>query len=185
MVPRNQSRPIYEIRSSLPRVLRSKSCEEQVDADFTRARHRAFLHRLKARLRGDPSSTSSLSFEEIPKTLGVSNKVRIGRRVVPRERIVGSAGRYGDFDRAFLPARASVGEKWKRIDRSFHRGQELPPVMLYKVGEAYFVEDGNHRVSLARFQGVAWMDAEVVDLRSSILGVKRSAACRVCFDHAV
>jgi hypothetical protein len=155
-----------------------------VDADFTRARHRAFLHRLKARLRGDPSSTSSLSFEEIRKVLGVSNKVRIGRRVVPVERIVGSVGRYGDFDRAFLPAKASVGEKWKRIDRAFHRGQELPPVMLYKVGEAYFVEDSNHRVSVAHYQGVEWIDAEVVELRSSILEVERSAACRVCFDHA-
>jgi hypothetical protein len=155
-----------------------------VDADFTRARHRAFLHRLKARLRGDPSSTSSLSFEEIRKVLGVSNKVRIGRRVVPVERIVGSVGRYGDFDRAFLPAKASVGEKWKRIDRAFHRGQELPPVMLYKVGEAYFVEDSNHRVSVAHYQGVEWIDAEVVELRSSILEVERSAACRVCFDRA-
>jgi hypothetical protein len=155
-----------------------------VDADFTRARHRAFLHRLKARLRGDPSSTSSLSFEEIRKVLGVSNKVRIGRRVVPVERIVGSVGRYGDFDRAFLPAKASVGEKWKRIDRAFHRGQELPPVMLYKVGEAYFVEDGNHRVSVARYQGVELIDAEVVELRSSILEVERSAACRVWFDRA-
>jgi hypothetical protein len=155
-----------------------------VNADFTRARHRAFLHRLKARLRGDPSSTSSLSFEEIRKVLGVSNKVRIGRRVVPVERIVGSVGRYGDFDRAFLPAKASVGEKWKRIDRAFHRGQELPPVMLYKVGEAYFVEDSNHRVSVAHYQGVEWIDAEVVELRSSILEVERSAACRVCFDRA-
>src|SRR4028118_1172576 len=128
------------------------SIEEQVDADFTRARQRAFLHRMKARLRGDPSSTATLSFEEIRRGLEVSNKVRIGQRAVPAERIVGSVGRYGEFDRAFLPAKASVGERWKRIDRAFHRGEELPPVMLYKVGEAYFVEDGNHRVSVARHQ---------------------------------
>jgi len=139
---------------------------------------------LKARLRGDPSSTSLLSFEEVRKALGVSNKVRIGRRVVAVERIVGSVGRTRDFDRSFLPARASVGEKWKRIDRAFHRGQELPPVVLYKVGEAYFVEDGNHRVSVARYQGVEWIDAEVVELHSSIPEVERSAACRVCFATA-
>ncbi len=135
-------------------------------------------------MRGDPSSTSPLSFEEVRKALGALNKVRIGRRVVPVERIVGSVGRYRDFDRAFLPAKASLGTKWKRIDRAFHRGQELPPVMLYKVGEVYFVEDGNHRVSVARYQGVEWIDAEVVELSSPISAAQRSAACRVCFATA-
>ena len=165
-------------------MIKYMSIEEQVDADFTRARHRAFLHRIGARLRGDPSSSNVLSFEEVRKALGVSNKVRIGRRVVPVERIVGSVGRHRDFDRAFLPATASVGSKWKRIDRAFHRGQELPPVMLYKVGDAYFVEDGNHRVSVACYQGVEWIDAEVVELRSPLPVAQRSAACRVCFATA-
>ena len=158
--------------------------EEQVDADFVRARHRSFLHRMGARLRGDPSSARSLSFEEVRKALGVSNKVRLGRRVVPVERIVGSVGRYRDFDRTFLPARASVEENWKRIDRAFHGGKELPPVVLYKVGEAYFVEDGNHRVSVARYQGVEWIDAEVVELHSSMSAPWRNAARSVCFDTA-
>ena len=93
-------------------------------------------------------------------------------------------GRYGDFDRAFLPAKAGVGDKWKRIDRAFHRGEELPPVVLYKVGDAYFVEDGNHRVSVARYQGVDWIDAEVVELRSPVPAAWRSAVCPVCFDVA-
>jgi hypothetical protein len=164
-------------------VIKYISIEEQVDADFTRARHKAFLHRMKARLRGDPS-TCPLSFEEVRKALGVSNKVRLGRRVVRVERIVGSVGRHRDFDQTFLPARASVSTKWKRIDRAFYRGEELPPVVLYKVGEAYFVEDGNHRVSVARYQGVEWIDAEVVELRSSIPAAQRTAACRACFDMA-
>ncbi len=144
------------------------SIEEQVDADFTRARHKAFLHRLKARLHGDSASTSLLSFEEARKALGALNRVRIGRRVVPVERIVGSVGRYGEFDRAFLPAKARVGRKWKRIDRAFHRGEELPPVMLYKMGDSYFVEDGNHRVSVAHYQGVEWIDAEVTELHPRV-----------------
>src|SRR4028118_1427428 len=163
---------------------RYMSIEEQVDADFTRARQRAFLHRMMARLRGDPSLTSTLSFDEIRRALEVSNKVRIGQRAVPVERIVGSVGRYGEFDRAFLPAKARVRERWKRIDRAFHRGQELPPVMLYKVGDAYFVEDGNHRVSVARYQGVDWIDAEVVEVRSPIPAARRNAVCSVCFDAA-
>jgi len=162
-------------------MIKYMSIEEQVDADFTRARHRAFLHRLKASLRRDPSSTSPLSFEEVRKALGALNKVRIGRRVVPVARIVGSVGRHRDFDRAFLPARASVAPKWKRVDRAFHLGQELPPVALYKVGDAYFVEDGNHRVSVARYHSVEWIDAEVAELGSPTAAARRSAACRVCF----
>ena len=145
------------------------SIEEQVDADFTRARHKAFLHRLKAHfLRGDRSSTYLLSFEEARKALSVLNKIRLGRRVVPVERIVGSVGRYGEFDRTFLPAKARVGSKWKRIDRAFHRGVELPPVVLYKIEDSYFVEDGNHRVSVASYQGVEWIDAEVTELHSRV-----------------
>ncbi len=103
---------------------------------------------------------------------------------MPVERIVGSVGRYRDFDRAFLPTKESMGVKWKRIDRAFHRGQELPPVMLYKVGEAYFVEDGNHRVSVAHYQGVEWIDAEVVELRSPISAALLHTVCSVCFDAA-
>ena len=160
------------------------SIEEQVDADFTRARHRAFLHRMGARLRGDSYSTSSLSFVEVRKTLGATNKFRLGRKVVPVERIVGSVRRYRDFDQTFLPANASVEKNWKRIDRAFHRGEELPPVVWYKIGEADFVEDGNHRVSVARYQGVEWIDAEVVELRSPISAALRHAVCSVCFDAA-
>ena len=82
------------------------------------------------------------------------------------EKIVGSVGRRRDFDGSFLPARASVAERWKRIDRAFHRGEDLPPVELYKMGEAYyFVMDGHHRVSVARYHGVPTVEAEVTEYR--------------------
>ena len=161
------------------------SIDAQVDADFAWARRRSLARRMGARLRGDPSSAGPLlSFEEVRKTLGATNKFRLGRKVVPVERIVGSVGRFRDFDQTFLPAKASVAEKWKRIDRAFHRGEELPPVVWYKIGEADFVEDGNHRVSVARYQGVEWIDAEVVELRGLATAVRRSAACPECFDEA-
>jgi hypothetical protein len=160
------------------------SIEEQVDADFARARRGAFLRRMGARWRGDSSSASLLAFEEVRKALGFSSKIRIGQRVVQVERIVGSVGRYRDFDRAFLPAKAGLEERWKRIDRAFHRGEALPPVALYKVGEAYFVEDGNHRVSVARYQGVRWIDADVVELQGPITAAWRSAVCPECLDAA-
>ena len=84
-------------------------------------------------------------------------------RTVPVAQIGGSVGRCSEFDRDFMPARASVGERWKRMDRAFHRSEGLPPVSLYKVGGFYYVLDGHHRVSVARYHGVEWVDAHVTE----------------------
>ena len=94
------------------------------------------------------------------------NRVYLGRRVVEVSKIVGSVGRHREFGRDFMPAKGGMAERWKRVDRAFHRGVELPPVRLYNLGDAYFVEDGNHRVSVARYQGVEWIEAEVTQLHS-------------------
>jgi hypothetical protein len=141
---------------------------EQSDRDFSRARRRAFLRRIGAYLRRDPGSNKLLSFEEVKGALGAISQVYIGRREVPISKIVGSVGRHRDFDRAFLPSKPDLGTRWRRIDEIMHREEELPPVSLYKIGDAYFVEDGNHRVSVARQQGVEMIDAEVVELRSRV-----------------
>jgi hypothetical protein len=135
-----------------------------VDFEFTRTRRRAFLRRMQARIFGDPASTRMRSFEDISNEFRAFNGVRLGRRVVAVEEIAGSVGRSGDFYRTFLPARGSLETRWKRVDRAYHRGRDLPPVSLFKVGDAYFVEDGNHRVSVARYQGVEWIEAEVTIL---------------------
>ena len=84
-------------------------------------------------------------------------------RTVPVRQIGGSVGRCSEFDRDFMPAKESVGERWKRVDRAFHRGEELPPVSLYKVGGFYFILDGHHRVSVAHYHGVEWIDAYVTE----------------------
>jgi hypothetical protein len=89
--------------------------------------------------------------------------LRLGQRDVEVSKIVGSVGRFREFDRDFMPVKTSLEGKWKRVDRAFHRGVELPPVSLYKIGGFYFVEDGNYRVSVARYHGVEWIDAEVVE----------------------
>jgi hypothetical protein len=133
---------------------------EQVDVDFIHARRRAFVRRIGTRLRGDPSSGAP-SFEETRKILGTRNKIRLGRSVVAVEMWVGSVGRSMDFNETFLPVRRSLAGRWKRVDRAFHLGVELPPVELYKLGNRYFVLDGNHHVSVARYQGVQWIEAEV------------------------
>jgi hypothetical protein len=144
-------------------MVKYMSLEEQVDKEFLRARHRAFFRRLAARLRGHPERSTLPAFDEARRILGVDNRLYLGRRVVEVSKIVGSVGRHRYFDSGFMPIKSSMAERWKRVDRAFHRGVELPPVRLYKLGDVYFVEDGNHRVSVARYQGVEWIEAEVTE----------------------
>jgi hypothetical protein len=139
---------------------------EQADRDFGRARRKAWLSRLMLRLRGEPTARStSPSFDEVRRSLRAYNRVRRGIRDIDPEKIVGSVGRRRDFDRCFMPLRAAVGERWKRVDLAFHQDKVLPPVILYQLGDAYFVEDGNHRVSVARYHGVPAVEAEVTEFR--------------------
>jgi hypothetical protein len=135
---------------------------EQVDTDFIRARRRARLRAVAARFRREHASNQLRSFDVLRREhLVANNRLYRGTRVVEVDRIVGSVGRWRDFDRSFLPARASIGERWKRIDRAFHRGEDLPPVELYEFGGDYFVVDGHHRVSVARYHDVPTVEAAV------------------------
>ena len=113
----------------------------------------------------EPGSGRLLCFEDTRRRVGARGGARIGSRVVHVEDVEGSVGRCSEFDRDFLPMRASTGEKWKRIDRASHRAEEFPPVSLYQIGDAYFVLDGNHRVSVARYHGAEWIDAVVRQFR--------------------
>ncbi len=142
------------------------SIEEQVEADFVRARRKAWPWRLLSHLTKSPASGRPSCFVEVRERLGAAGGVRVGRRVVRSEEIVGSVGRCSEFDAAFLPVGRRTRERWERIDRGFRSGVELPPVSLYEVDDSYFVLDGNHRVSVARYHGVEWLDAEVTAFRS-------------------
>jgi hypothetical protein len=148
----------------MPSMVGYMNLEEQVDADFSRARRRALLRQMRIRLRRDNASEwLLLCFDDLGKMPWASARVYRGMRTVPLSQIGGSVGRCSEFDGDFMPAKASVEDRWKRIDRAFHRGEQLPPVSLYKVGGFYFVLDGHHRVSVANYQGVEWIDAEVTE----------------------
>ena len=146
--------------------LNEQLLNEQVERDFTRARRRARLRTAVARIKREHTSNRLLSFDEVRREhLATNNRLYRGTRVVEVDEIVGSVGRWRDFDRSFLPVRASVGERWKRIDRAFQRGEDLPPVELYELGESYFVVDGHHRVSVARYHDVPTVEATVAEFR--------------------
>jgi hypothetical protein len=149
------------------------SLEEQVDKHFSLARRKALLRQIGARLKRDATSNRLLCFDDLRKVPGTVGRIYRGMRTVPVGQIGGSVGRCSEFDREFMPAKARVDERWKRIDRAFHQGEELPPVSLYKVGGFYFVLDGHHSVSVARYHGVEWIDAEVTEFRTGLWSERR------------
>jgi hypothetical protein len=133
---------------------------EQVDLDYARAHRRALVGTFLARVRR--RCAALCAFEEARRGQGAENRRYLGRKSVEAGRVVGSVDRWREFDGGFMPTRASAG-RWKRVDLAFRTGRDLPPVVLYKLGDDYYVVDGNHRVSVARFEGVEMIDAEVTE----------------------
>jgi len=89
-------------------------------------------------------------------------------QIVPISKIIGSEGRYRDFNKYFLPRSEFLRARWERVDRARITDVPLPAIQLYEIGGAYFVRDGNHRVSVARAQGAEEIDAEVTSLSTEI-----------------
>jgi hypothetical protein len=139
------------------------SLEEQVDKDFNLALRKALRGRMGAPMRREAASNRLLCFDDLRKIPGAMGRIYRGQRTVPLAEIAGRVGRCSEFDGDFMPARASVEERWKRIDRAFHRDEKLAPVSLYKVGGIYFVLDGHHQLSVASYHGVVWMEAYVTE----------------------
>ncbi len=138
----------------------------RVQADFARARTRAFLRDVLALLSGRRNAL--LSYDDVKEKLRIRGAIHRGVRTVRVDRIVGSVNRYRDFDRAFLPAHDRIAPRWQRVDRAFYEDVSLPPVVLYQVGEVYFVVDGHHRVSVAKQQGQEFIDAEVRECKVKV-----------------
>jgi hypothetical protein len=140
---------------------------DQVDKDFATAWRRARIGALGSRFFGGHGSGTLLPFEETRWALGAVGGLRLGRRTVELSHVVGSIGQHDRFDAAFMPLRGASPERWKRVDRAFRTGLDLQPVSLYALDGDYFVEDGHNTVSVARFHGGEWIDAEVTAFRKS------------------
>ena len=134
--------------------------------DFHRARRRAALQATLARLRGN--SSRLLSYEEVRQRLRANSRVELGIQDVPIDHIVGSVGRYTDFSRGFLPLQASDEARWVRVKLAAESLEGLPPIEVYKIGDVYFVRDGNHRVSVARASGFPTIHAYVTEVKSDV-----------------
>jgi len=134
--------------------------------DFRQARRRAAMEQIMARLTG--RSVDLLSYEEVRQKLRARESVRWELKDIPLNAIVGSVGRYADFTRSFLPRQDSDEERWARVKIAVTDLSGLPPVKVYQIGDAYFVLDGHHRVSVARQIGATHIEAYVTEVRSKV-----------------
>jgi hypothetical protein len=134
--------------------------------DFSKARGRATFDHILALLKNRKDNL--LSLQEVKALLRPTSETYGGMRTVQVDKIVGSEGRYQDFNRSFLPRHNRLKGRWVRVDTAHHQQLTLPPVTLYEIGGVYFVRDGNHRVSVARLQNVEFIDAEVIRLGSRL-----------------
>lgn len=138
----------------------------QTEDDFSKARNKALFNEIQHFL--NPDEATLISFSDIKKLLRPSNEIYKGMQIVPVKLIVGSEGRYKDFDNKFFPKSMHLKTRWEHIDMAHIQDISLPPISLYELGGVYFVRDGNHRVSVAKAKGIEFIDAEVVSLQSEI-----------------
>lgn len=131
----------------------------RAQVDYKAARFKAIWRALVTLITGRHNQL--LHFDQVREALRLGGPVHRGVQTVSMAQIVGSVNRYKDFDRAFLPTQEFTAERWQRISRAWYEELNLPPILLYKVGEVYFVVDGHHRISVAREQGQEFIDAEV------------------------
>jgi len=136
--------------------------------DYRKARRKAAIDELLARISGAPQESSLLSYEEVRQQLQAVEKSPQRLKDIPLDAVVGSVGRYHDFTRKYLP-KASIDEKrWARVMASSQDLTGLPPIEVYQIGEVYFVKDGNHRVSVARQMGNETIQAYVTEVDTKV-----------------
>jgi hypothetical protein len=144
----------------------SDMVKQRAADDFSRARIRAMISRIQNFMNVDKDKL--LSFNDVKKIVKPKTEIYRGMREVPVNLIVGSEERYRDFNKFFFPRSEYLRKRWQRVDEAHITNITLPPIQLYEIGGVYFARDGNHRVSVAKTQGVEYIDAEVISLSSQI-----------------
>jgi len=127
--------------------------------EWEQARRAAFVQDVLGAFTRRP--VDLLPFEEVRQKLQLLNVRYLGLQEVPLDHIIGSVGRSRDFTRTFFPRQGGLHERWQRINQLVTLGSGVPPIEVYKVGQVYFVRDGNHRVSVARQHGAPTIEAYV------------------------
>jgi len=132
---------------------------------FDRARRRSAYARLARIVGRQDGSRDLLPLDQAIERLRPFARRYLGLRPIPVSQIVGTDSRGSDFDRDFHPRRPDVRDRWRRVEQAFPEAG-FPAIVVYQLGDAYFVIDGHHRVAIARQQGMATIDAEVTELKA-------------------
>jgi hypothetical protein len=140
--------------------------QHQASGDFSRARTKEVFSRIMHFV--NPDRNKLLSFNDVREILKPSGESYRGIEAVPIKLIVGSEGRYRDFNKYFLPRSEHLRSRWQHVDEARLTDINLPPIQLYEIGGVYFVRDGNHRVSVAKSMGIEAVDAEVTSLTTEV-----------------
>jgi hypothetical protein len=136
--------------------------------DFQRARRRQIMARMARVLTGQGDVDVILPFDEVVQALGQIGERDLGFQVIPLHSIVGTVDRRSGFDREFRPTTPRVRTRWERIAAAMRRGETLPPIDVYRIGEVHFVKDGHHRVSVARALGHHDIEAHVTEVLTRV-----------------
>ena len=138
------------------------SIDQRANEDFDSALIKAFWRKIANLL--TRKKNELLPYDEVRRLVPIRGQHDLGLTQVPIDAIIGSVGRFRDFDRAFFPTQDQTRDRWVSIDKARYEDVPLPPIELYKIGEIYFVKDGNHRVSVARKKGQVYVDAYVIEV---------------------
>ena len=136
------------------------------NADFESALRKSFWHSILNWF--FKNNNHLIDFDEIRKTIPWQGQFDLGIKEILLDDIIGSVGRYQDFDRSFLPRQSFLRGRWVNIDKARLEDIILPPIEVYKIGSAYFVKDGNHRVSVAREKGQVYIEGNVIEITTPI-----------------
>lgn len=139
---------------------------QDAQSDFSRARRGQVLRGLVAKIKG--GGRPILFLDDVVGALGKTGQVRLGLRSIPIDSIVGTVDRGHGFDGEFRPTTKRVRQRWERIAGATRRGEHFPPIDVYRVGTVHFVQDGHHRVSVARQLGHEVIEARVTEIRTRI-----------------
>jgi hypothetical protein len=154
------------------------SPRDDARAAFDRERRKRVFKRLAARLRMQPGELSDmLPFEDVVAALGATGRTDLGIQRIPLDSIVGTVDRRrGEFDRSFRPA-SETRARWEGIAKARTLGKDMPPIDVFRIGDLHFVQDGHHRVSVARAMGDDEIDAHVTEVQTK-LGAGRELQVR-------
>lgn len=142
---------------------------QDAQTDFSRARRRNVLARLGSRMRREPGDVNLiLPFDEVVEALGYRGEQRAGPKTIPLDSIVGTVDRSREFDRGFRPTSRRARSRWERIASAMRRGEAMPPIDVYRIGDLHFVKDGHHRVSVARAMGLNVIEADVTEVVTAV-----------------